>query len=240
MIHLLDLTLPDLAANLALDEALLEEAESREEPTQLLRLWESPAFMVVVGRASKVHQEVDVEACRTDNVPIFRRFSGGTAVVTGPGCLAYAVLLSYQRHPDLRLLDHAHAFVMSRMKSALSSLGPPVRHRGTCDLTYGDRKFSGNSLRCKRRHLLYHGTVLYDFPLERIAAWLKTPPRQPDYRANRDHAAFVVNFPRSAAELRAAIISSWDARTPCVDWPEAATEELLRRQYSQDAWNFRL
>jgi hypothetical protein len=36
--HLLDLTLPDAAANLALDEALLLGAEESEGPA-LLRLW---------------------------------------------------------------------------------------------------------------------------------------------------------------------------------------------------------
>ena len=39
---LLDLTLETPAENLALDEALLEEAEQSTKPTEVLRLWESP------------------------------------------------------------------------------------------------------------------------------------------------------------------------------------------------------
>ena len=31
----------------------------------------------------------------------------------------------------------------------------------------GELKFSGNSLRVRRTHLLYHGTLLYDFSLGR-------------------------------------------------------------------------
>ena len=45
------------------------------------------------------------------------------------------------------------------------------------DLVLGDLKFSGNSARCRRRWLLYHGTLLYDFPLALVARCLKMPPR---------------------------------------------------------------
>jgi len=47
----LDLTLPSPAENLALDEALLEEAEASGRPTETLRLWEPRQPAVVVGRS---------------------------------------------------------------------------------------------------------------------------------------------------------------------------------------------
>ena len=60
----LDLTLDTPAANLALDEALLEAAEAGEGPGQILRLWESPEDAVILGRASKYQQEAHIEACQ--------------------------------------------------------------------------------------------------------------------------------------------------------------------------------
>jgi lipoate-protein ligase A len=237
---LLDLTLPDAAANLALDEALLDCAEDRVEPTELLRLWESQVPMVVIGRASKVFVEVEVATCRQARVPIFRRCSGGTAVVAGPGCLMYSLVLSTELHPELRSVDQAHRFVMQRLLSGLAKLDPRARHQGTCDLTLEDRKFSGNSLRCKRRNILYHGTVLYDFPLETISEWLATPPRQPDYRAGREHQTFLTNFAHPAGDIRAAVIEAWNASRRIEGWPQVQTEQLVERVYSQDSWNFRL
>jgi lipoate-protein ligase A len=47
---LLDLTLPTPAENLALDEALLDAAEAGELPDEVLRLWEFPQAVVVIGR----------------------------------------------------------------------------------------------------------------------------------------------------------------------------------------------
>ena len=107
----------------------------------------------------------------------------------------YAVVLSYVRRPELRALDLAHCFVMQSLAAALRPALPDVRVMGTSDLAVGARKFSGNSMRCKRSHFLYHGTLLYDFPLDLISACLPMPPRQPDYRDGRQHDAFVANIP---------------------------------------------
>ncbi len=73
-----------------------------------------------------------------------------------------------------------------------------MKRAGISDLVLGDRKFSGNSLRCKRDHFLYHGTLLYQFPLEQIGELLKMPARQPNYRQGRPHGEFVMNLPLDA------------------------------------------
>ncbi len=99
------------------------------------------------------------------------------------------------------------------------------------------RKFSGNSLRVKRRHLLYHGTLLFDFDLELIARCLKHPPREPDYRAGRPHAEFVANLPATREQLRTALESSWQATTALAPWPRERTAALMEQKYGRDEWN---
>ena len=107
------------------------------------------------------------------------------------------------------------------------------------DLVLNDRKFSGNSLRCKRSHLLYHGTLLYDFPLELIDACLATAPRQPEYRRGREHLDFVTNLPLEGETLRTLLFRAWKTSQPLAKWPEEATRTLVAQRYSQSAWNFR-
>src|SRR5262249_34075225 len=97
----LDLTLPTLAENLALDEALLLEAEA-DRGGELLRIWEWPAPAVVLGAACRLVEEVDADACRADGVPILRRASGGGTVLLGAGCLCFSLVLAYNRDPALR------------------------------------------------------------------------------------------------------------------------------------------
>jgi N-acetylneuraminate synthase len=61
--------------------------------------------LVVIGRSSKAEEEVRLDYCRAHEIPVQRRASGGAAIVSGPGCLMYAVVLSYQLRPALRSLD---------------------------------------------------------------------------------------------------------------------------------------
>lgn len=229
--HYLDLTLPTLAENLALDEAILDEAETAKAPIETLRFWESAFTAVVVGRSSKVAHEVQVEICRRDGVPVLRRASGGAAVVIGPGCLMYALVLNLAQRPALRAVDEAHRIVLGTIARALSAAAPGVRCRGISDLVIGDRKFSGNSLRLKRENVLYHGTILYGFPLELMDRYLAMPPRQPDYRNGRPHGQFVANLAVPAQIIRDAMRTAWAAAEPCSPWPRELTEQLAVERY---------
>jgi lipoate-protein ligase A len=218
MYHL-RLTLDTPAANLALDEELLARAENGDLPGEVLRLWESPQPVVIQGRSSP-RREVNEDACRADGVQVLRRVSGGATVALGPGCLMYALVLGFHERPELRGIDCAHRYVCDRLVAALAPLVPGVERAGSSDLVISNgagapqKKFSGNSLRVRKHHLLYHGTVLYDFPLPLIGRWLGEPVRQPEYRAARDHGAFLTNLPASRAAIEDALIAAWRAREP--------------------------
>jgi lipoate-protein ligase A len=241
MYHL-QLTLETPAENLALDEALLEAVTAGELPGDVLRLWEPTEPFVVLGRSSR-REEVHIPACEAEGVPIHRRCSGGASVVAGRGCLMYALVLDRRRHDLLGGVDHAHQYVLNRNMEALRPLAHGIARLGTSDLVFKEdsdpraaRKFSGNSLRLKRDHLLYHGTILYDFPLERLGRWLAAPARMPEYRARRPHAAFVANFPATATALVAALLMAWKADKPLLGWPRQRTSDLAAGRYSALEW----
>ncbi len=239
-VKLLDLTLETPEENLALDEALLDEADETGRPTEVLRLWEPTQPIVVVGRSSRVSAEVDCEQCQQMGIPILRRCSGGATVLTGPGCLMYAVVLSYELRPALQMISEAHRFVLETMADSLASVVSGVQPRGTSDLTLAGRKFSGNSMRAKRTHLLYHGTLLYDFPLETVAKCLRMPPRQPEYRQERSHDDFLASFPTTVDKLRSVLKEGWGAQEPLSTLPRSRTQELACTRYSKLEWNFRI
>jgi lipoate-protein ligase A len=149
----------------------------------------------------------------------------------------YSIVLSYQRHPALRMLDRAHEHVLTLVVSALRSLGIAAEHCGTSDIAVNGRKVSGNSLRCKRDHFLYHGTLLYDFDLALIGELLRMPPRQPEYRASRQHVQFLTNLPADGLSLRAALAAAFAATEPLADWPRERTRQLVETRYGRDDWN---
>lgn len=256
----LEYSAQDPALDLAIDEALLLSAESQlvalEEGTTsqaasvvdqngVLRIWEPAETMVVIGRGSKVRDEVDCARCESLGIPVLRRCSGGASVVGAPGCLMYSVVLSYEALPQLRRLDQAHQYVMSRIEAAVRAAGVPVTLQGTCDLTWNNQKVSGNALRCRRHHLLYHGTLLYDMDLSLVESLLKMPPRQPDYRAGRSHDGFVACLPVSRRTLIEALQAAWqvDPAAP----PRASLEAMLHdarrladERYRLRDWTYRL
>ncbi|MEM7453512.1 MAG: biotin/lipoate A/B protein ligase family protein [Planctomycetota bacterium] len=242
---LLDVKLSCNLQNIALDEAVLERAERGECTDELMRFWEPMKPIVVIGRSSPIEMEVDLDFCRQNDIAVVRRASGGQSVVNGPGCLIYSVLISYEKRPELRMLDNAHEFVMGRMRSAIDSLGVEVQMEGTCDLTLAHldgsrRKVSGNALRCRQNWMLYHGTMLCDADLELISNCLGRPKRMPDYRKERTHSDFLAQLPVNIGDLQNAITSTWQIKQSTTDWPEKLTDELVRHKYQNDEWNYKV
>jgi lipoate-protein ligase A len=186
-----------------------------------------------------VADEVDLEACDSLGISVLRRASGGTAIVAGPGCVMYAVVLSYALRPALKFIDHTHRFVLKQVAAALQSQIPDVRPAGISDLAWHDRKISGNSVRCKRTHLLYHGTLLYNFPVDLLEICLRTAPRQPDYRRQREHVDFVTNAPIDAELFVRSLAAQWQA-TVRTDWPRDRVQALVAERYGRIEWNMRL
>ncbi|MDZ4818944.1 MAG: lipoate--protein ligase family protein [Planctomycetota bacterium] len=236
----IDATLKSTAEHLAQDESLLLQAEEAASPQEYCRVWEATALAVVLGSSSHWQTEANVANCQADTVPILRRPSGGAAILAGPGCLMYAVVLSLELRPQLHAIEQIHRFVLERLVGALDRIAPGVSRAGTSDLVYLGQKFSGNALRCKRRHVLYHGTLLYDFPLAKIEQYLGTPPRQPDYRQGRSHGDFVRNLPVNRPELENAIFAAFDVTGVSSNLPTSRVQQLLSERYLLPEWNQRI
>lgn len=236
--HFLDLTLPTLAANLALDEALLLEAESGRGG-EVLRFWEWPSFAVVVGAGGRLADDVDEAACAAEGVPTFRRSSGGGSVLLGPGCLLYTLVLSYDRAAELREIPPSYRFILGRIQDALRDVQPGIEVAGVSDLAVRGIKVSGNSQQRKRRFLLHHGTFLYDFPLDRIGRFLHEPARQPKYRERRTHAAFLGNLKAAPALLQERLRTEWAAKALLQEWPREEVARLVSEKYARPDWTRR-
>lgn len=239
-ISFFDQTFPTPEENLACDEALLEEAEARGGPG-VLRFWESQRHFVVLGYANKAAEEVDLEACRAQGVPVLRRCSGGGTVLQGPGCLNYSLVLPLDAAPPLASISGANRFILERNRDALAAAtGLPITLEGHTDLALGGRKFSGNAQRRKRTHLLFHGGILLDFDVRLLTALLRMPARQPDYRLGRSHADFLTRLETTRDVVRAALRRAWSASAPAAPPSDKTNARLVAEKYSRPEWNVRV
>lgn len=200
---IIDQTFESPQENLHIEEAYLADTDN------ILRFWESDTYFVVLGRSNKPEIECDVSACQVDCIPILKRVSGGGTVLQGPGCLNYALIVNTAYHPDLEKIDTANAFVMQTIADALQPILPGVEVSGFTDLSVRGKKISGNAQRRTKNRVLFHGTFLRDFDLDKIAKYLKFPSKQPDYRQNRGHLEFVQNCELSASEIKARLIGAF-------------------------------
>jgi lipoate---protein ligase len=233
--RLLDRSMPTLIENLALDEALLLDAEAGAG--DVLRFWEWPDPAVVLGAGGQRHAEVDVARCRQDGVPIVRRASGGGTVLLGPGCLLYSVVLRMSDRPELADLRASYRTIGDRLTTAFAEVGAEVD--GQSDLVIGGRKFSGNAQQRKRSHLLHHGTILHAFDLARIGDYVKHPPKMPEYRRDRSHAEFVTNVPMSVERIKTRLAEAWRATETVAEAPAELLAQLIHEKYGRDAWHER-
>jgi len=204
----LDVTLPTVPENLALDEALLIEADEGRSGA-VLRFWEPPDFAVVLGASRRIAKDVDPVTCRADGVAVFRRSSGGGTVVIGPGVLNATIVLPQSAAPGLGAVDTAQRYVLERLAASLRPIAPAVDVQGSGDLVLDGCKFSGSAQRRLRHWFLVHLSILCEFPLERIPRYLREPDRQPEYRRGRPHAAFVRNLELPTAVGRSAMLDGW-------------------------------
>ncbi|TWU58838.1 putative lipoate-protein ligase A [Rubripirellula tenax] len=240
------------ADQLATDETMLliadransEDAHGKDErvdvDTEFIRVWQFDSPTVILGRSSRIADEVDQDFCRASGIPVLRRCSGGASVVGGPGCLMYSVVLSFDEKPELQKIDAAHKHVMAHILRSVMAQLPDAAMQGICDLTWNNRKCSGNSLRVARRHLLYHGTILHDFDLELLARCLTHAPRQPEYRDGRDHDEFVTNIPIDPNRFESDLMTQFQVTKTinAAAWIDQI-DQLRRDRYDSAAWHVR-
>lgn len=229
-----DRTLTSLAENLALDEALLLDAE--HGGPEVLRVWQWAAPAVVLGAGGRIADDVHEERCRADGVPLARRASGGGTVLLGPGCLLYTIVLRYDRDPALTQIVPSYGYVLGRIVTGLAAAAPHLHLRGSSDIAELERKVSGNAQQRKRTHMLQHGTLLYDFDIARVADYLKVPPRQPQYRRQRSHRDFLTNLPVNSETIKRSLRAAWSADTELTRLPADLVAKLVAEKYGRDDW----
>ncbi len=157
-----------------------------------VRVWEAREVCVVLGRSNRAEQEVRLEACARDGVPVYRRRGGGGAVVLAPGCL----VASWARPlaDPVRAGRGLEASVRLLARALAEATGVRLEVRGTGDLCAGDRKVAGSTVYARRGGFLYQASVLVSMDLGLVDRYLRHPSREPPYRRGRPHRAFLTTL----------------------------------------------
>ena len=126
-------------------------------------IWQVPPT-VIFGRNQVMQAEVCLDWCRSHDVALFRRKSGGGCVYSDWG----NIMISYVTDAT----DVAFTFdrYLRRIALALRHMGIPADRSGRNDILIGGRKVSGNAFFHLPKASIVHGTLLFDTDFEAMEA----------------------------------------------------------------------
>lgn len=158
------------AWNMALDEAMLLEAQEDEGWVPSLRFFSWTPSCVTIGYFQCLREEVDVSKCAELGIDFVRRQTGGGAVFHDTELTYSFITRSY---PD-NILE-SYTSICGAILSGLKTIGVEGQFVPLNDLIVGGKKFSGNAQTRKKGVLLQHGTILLDVDVEKMFSLLLVP-----------------------------------------------------------------
>lgn len=114
---------------------------------------------VIIGKHQVLEAEVNLDYLNQNNIPIYRRLSGGGAVYSDEGCIKYSFISKTKTKDEL----YKESLII--IKDFLKTLRLDAVFSGRNDLTYQGFKFSGNAYYQTKDGKVLHGTILYDSDL---------------------------------------------------------------------------
>lgn len=176
-------------------------------------VWVPVETVVVIGRGSRVEQELRVAEIVADGVPVLQRATGGCAVVLTPDMLCVSIVIRSERQrPSADYFSLFLGMIIQGLERAGVS---ELSHRGISDIALGPKKIAGTALYRNRERVFFHGVINVAGSTLEMEKYLLHPPRTPDYRVNRSHRDFVTSlyaegFALSSADLGKAIAQEFD------------------------------
>ena len=169
--RILKLEKNDAFMNMAIDEAIANAvAKGTSLPT--IRFYEWKPDAVSIGYFQGMNDEIDVDACKKQNVDTIRRRTGGGAVYHDEiGEITYSVIAPESIMP--KGITESYHLICGWIIDSLELLGIKAEFKPINDVITNGKKISGNAQTRRNGVLLQHGTVLYDVNVEKMFSLLK-------------------------------------------------------------------
>jgi lipoate-protein ligase A len=168
------------------DHKLLEYDENS------VLVWIPENTFIVLGASNNPETSVIEENVIVDNIIVYKRKSGGQAVVLTPKVIVISKLFVNSENLQPKTVFKE---VNSIIISVLENMGVEnLSQEGISDIAISGKKILGSSIYRNKDKLLYHAVINHSEPVSTFERYLKHPQKEPDYRKGRRHGEFVTSL----------------------------------------------
>jgi lipoate---protein ligase len=197
-LRVLDTGLRRAAENMALNRALLESHQAGTSPHTLRFLRFTPSALI--GFHQNVEQELRTDYCAAQGIDIQRRITGGGAIYFDETQIGWELYL------DKAFLGTADMGAIAKRiceaaAAGIGALGVDARYRPRNDIEVDGRKISGTGGAFDGDSIMYQGTLLIDFDVERMLRVLRIPAEKLSDKAIASARDRVANLKDLTGEL---------------------------------------
>lgn len=170
--RVIDTGLRRAAENMAMNKTLLEGHQEGITPHTLRFLQFTPCALL--GFHQSAEQELRIDYCKENNIDIQRRITGGGAIYFDETQIGWELYL------DKKALGTADMGAIAKKicqaaAEGICALGVNAQFRPRNDIEVDGKKISGTGGAFDGDSILYQGTLLVDFDVERMLRVLRIP-----------------------------------------------------------------
>ena len=170
--RVIDTGLRGAAENIALNRALLETRQADEIPSTLRFLRFKPSALL--GFHQSAEQELNLEYCKEQAVDIQRRITGGGAIYFDETQLGWELYL-HKRELGTADMQAITRRICEAAARGIQALGVDAQFRPRNDIEVDGRKISGTGGAFDGDALMFQGTLLIEFDVEKMLRVLRIP-----------------------------------------------------------------
>jgi lipoate---protein ligase len=170
-LRVLDFGLVSALRSQAVYHGIAETITETSEPVLTLASPETP--YVCVGMHQEIAKEVDLEFCKSANLPVYRRHVGGGAVYLDKNQLFTHFIYPRKKAPEFAV--NLYPMFIEPVVRTYQQLGVNAAYRPVNDIQVNGRKIGGTGAASIAEATCMVGSFMYDFDTATMARCLKVP-----------------------------------------------------------------
>jgi lipoate-protein ligase A len=236
--------------NMAIDESILVH-NSKDISPPTLRFYGWTPSAVSIGYFQSMHQEVDVDACKTHGADVIRRITGGGAVFHEHELTYSFICRENLEFISKNILD-SYKQICGGIIKGFELMGLKADFVPLNDIAINGKKVSGNAQTRRQGCILQHGTILLKVDPEKMFSLLKVPDekiRDKMIRVVKDRVTSVsdqlsreIEYDLMVGKMVEGFARSLDI-TLCdaeLTTPEILlADQIAKEKYNTSEWNFK-